>query len=213
MTDLDFFFDPVCPWAWITSRWVTEVQGLRNYEVSWKFISLKFLNEEKMDYSSMPAGYADVHMAGTKGLRVAACARAKAGNDAVAKVYTALGTSLHNRQERDKFVADAEGHIASLLADAGLPVEWAGAVNDESFDRLIRDETELALKRTGKDVGTPILTFHPSGVKEASFFGPVISSIPRGDEAVKLWDAIETIATTIGMAELKRSLRAKPSFE
>ena len=95
MTDLDFFFDPVCPWAWITSRWVTEVQSLRSYDVSWKFISLKFLNEEKMDYSTMPEGYADVHMAGTKGLRVAACARAKAGNDAVAKVYTALGTSLH----------------------------------------------------------------------------------------------------------------------
>ena len=213
MTDLDFFFDPVCPWAWITSRWVTEVQALRSYEVSWKFISLKFLNEDKMDYSSMPAGYADVHMAGTKGLRVAACARAKAGNEAVAKVYTALGTSLHNRGERELFVANAESHIASLLAQEGLPTEWASAVDDTSFDRLIRDETELALERTGKDVGTPILTFQPQGIKEASFFGPVISTIPRGDEAVKLWDAIETIATSSGMAELKRSLRARPSFD
>lgn len=213
MADLDFFFDPVCPWAWITSRWVTEVQSLRSYEVSWKFISLKFLNEDKMDYSSMPTGYAEVHMAGTKGLRVAACARAKAGNEAVAKVYTALGTSLHNRSERELFVANAESHIASLLAQEGLPVEWASAVDDTTFDRLIRDETELALERTGKDVGTPILTFQPQGVKEASFFGPVISSIPRGDEAVKLWDAVETLATTSGMAELKRSLRAKPSFE
>lgn len=213
MADLDFFFDPVCPWAWITSRWVTEVQSLRSYEVSWKFISLKFLNEDKMDYSSMPTGYAEVHMAGTKGLRVAACARAKAGNEAVAKVYTALGTSLHNRSERELFVANAESHIASLLAQEGLPVEWASAVDDTTFDRLIRDETELALERTGKDVGTPILTFQPQGVKEASFFGPVISSIPRGDDAVKLWDAVETLATTSGMAELKRSLRAKPSFE
>lgn len=213
MADLDFFFDPVCPWAWITSRWVTEVQSLRSYEVSWKFISLKFLNEDKMDYSTMPTGYAEVHMAGTKGLRVAACARAKAGNEAVAKVYTALGTSLHNRSERELFVANAESHIASLLAQEGLPVEWASAVDDTTFDRLIRDETELALERTGKDVGTPILTFQPQGVKEASFFGPVISSIPRGDDAVKLWDAVETLATTSGMAELKRSLRAKPSFE
>lgn len=213
MADLDFFFDPVCPWAWITSRWVSEVQALRSYDVSWKFISLKFLNEDKMDYSSMPAGYADVHMAGTKGLRVAACARAKAGNEAVAKVYTALGTSIHNRDERELFVANAESHIANLLTQEGLPAEWASAVNDTTFDRLIRDETELALERTGKDVGTPILTFNPQGVKEASFFGPVISSIPRGDEAVKLWDAVETLATTSGMAELKRSLRAKPSFE
>jgi hypothetical protein len=213
MADLDFFFDPVCPWAWITSRWVVEVQELRSYTVSWKFISLKILNQDKMDYSAMPVGYKDVHAAGTSCLRVAAKARSAAGNDAVAKVYTALGTSLHNRQERELFVADIEGHIAGLLKSAELPVEWASAVYDESFDRLIADETALALGRTGKDVGTPILTFNPGGLKEASFFGPVISTIPRGKEATKLWDAIETIATASGMAELKRSLRARPSFD
>ena len=213
MADLDFFFDPVCPWAWITSRWVTEVQALRDYNVSWKFISLKILNQDKMDYASMPSGYIDVHAAGTSGLRVAAKARSVAGNDAVAKVYTALGFSLHNKQERELFVADIEGHIAKLLAEAGLPVEWALSANDESFDRLIADETALALERAGKDVGTPIITFNPGGLKEASFFGPVISTIPRGEDATKLWDAIETIATASGMAELKRSLRARPSFD
>jgi hypothetical protein len=213
MADLDFFFDPVCPWAWITSRWVTEVQELRDYNVSWKFISLKMLNQDKMDYSSMPAGYKEVHAAGTSGLRVAAKARSVAGNDAVAKVYTALGTSLHNNEEREKFVADIEGHIAGLLKAADLPVEWASAVHDETFDRLISDETALALERAGKDVGTPILTFRPGAITEGSFFGPVISNIPRGDEAVKLWDAIETIATASGLAELKRSLRARPSFD
>lgn len=213
MADLDFFFDPVCPWAWITSRWVSEVQQLRSYNVEWKFISLKFLNEEKMDYSKMPAGYKDVHAAGTSGLRVAARARAEQGNDAVGAVYTALGSSLHNRQERDKFVADIVGHISGLLSDAGLPREWAESANDDSFDALIRSETELALERTGKDVGTPILTFRPGAANEGSFFGPVISSIPRGDDALKLWDAVETLATTSGMAELKRSLRARPSFD
>lgn len=213
MADLDFFFDPVCPWAWITSRWVTEVQQLRQYDVSWKFISLKIINQDKMDYSSMPAGYKETHAAGTAGLRVAAKARSAAGNEAVAAVYTALGTSLHNLQERDKFVADVEGHISGLLATAGLPTEWAASVDDETFDRLISDETDLALKRAGKEVGTPIITFHPGAAKEASFFGPVISTIPRGDEAMKLWDAIETVATTSGMAELKRSLRARPSFD
>ena len=213
MADLDFFFDPVCPWAWITSRWVVEVQELRNYTVSWKFISLKILNQDKMDYSAMPVGYKDVHAAGTSCLRVAAKARSAAGNDAVAKVYTALGFSLHNKQERELFVADIEGHIAGLLSQAGLPVDWAGAVHDESFDRLIADETALGLGRAGKDVGTPIITFNPGGLNEASFFGPVISTIPRGEKATKLWDAIETIATSSDMAELKRSLRARPNFD
>ncbi len=213
MADLDFFFDPVCPWAWITSRWVVEVQELRNYTISWKFISLKILNQDKMDYASMPAGYKDVHAAGTSCLRVAAKARSVASNDAVAKVYTALGFSLHNKQERELFVADIEGHIAGLLSQAGLPVEWALSANDESFDRLIADETAMGLERAGKDVGTPIITFNPGGLKEASFFGPVISTIPRGEDATKLWDAIETIATSSDMAELKRSLRARPNFD
>jgi 2-hydroxychromene-2-carboxylate isomerase len=213
MADLDFFFDPVCPWAWITSRWVAEVQELRNYTVSWKFISLKILNQDKMDYASMPAGYKDVHAAGTSCLRVAAKARSAAGNDAVAKVYTALGFSLHNKQERELFVADIEGHIAGLLSEAGLPGEWALSANDESFDRLIAEETAMGLERAGKDVGTPIITFSPGGLKEASFFGPVISTIPRGEDATKLWDAIETIATSSDMAELKRSLRARPNFD
>jgi hypothetical protein len=213
VADLDFFLDPVCPWAWITSRWVEEVRGLRNYDVQWRFISLKFLNEDKMDYSKMPAGYAAVHLAGTQGLRVCARARAEQGTDAVGRVYAALGTSLHNRAERDAFTADTQGHVAALLNAAGLPDGWAESVDDDSFDALIRTETELALERTGKDVGTPILTFRPGAADEASFFGPVIARIPRGDEALRLWDAVETVATTSGMAELKRSLRSRPSFD
>lgn len=213
MADLDFFFDPVCPWAWITSRWVSEVQALRDYDVQWRFISLRFLNEEKMDYSTMPAGYAQVHAAGTMGLRVAAHARAEQGNQAVADLYTALGTSFHNRKERDSMVADPVAHVAGLLSSVGLPDGWATFSQREDYDDLIRSETELALERTGKDVGTPILTFDPGGPRESSFFGPVISTIPRGEEALRLWDAIETIATSSGMAELKRSLRAAPSFD
>jgi hypothetical protein len=192
---------------------VSEVQSLRNYDVQWRFISLRFLNEEKMDYSSMPSGYKKVHAAGTMGLRVAAHARATEGNEAVAAVYTALGTSLHNRQERDAMVANPAGHVATLLTSVGLPSDWATHVDNDAYDAVIRSETQLALERTGKDVGTPILTFHPGEKNEASFFGPVISTIPRGDEAVRLWDAIETIATSSGMAELKRSLRARPSFD
>lgn len=211
--DLEFFFDPVCPWAWITSRWVCEVQAQRDYEVGWRFISLKFLNEEKMDYSSMPPGYKEIHAAGTQGLRVAALARRERGNEAVGAVYTALGLSLHNRQEREAFVADPRGHVAGLLTSVDLPENWADAVDDVSFDDEIRRETELALERTGKDVGTPILTFRPGSKTEGSFFGPVISAIPRGEEAARLWDAVETLATSSGMAELKRSIRSHPSFE
>ena len=212
MADLEFFFDPICPWAWITSRWVCEVQQLRSYDVTWRFISLKVLNEDR-DYSSFPEGYPAIHMVGTMGLRVAAAARQAQGNDAVSEVYTALGMSLHNRSERDQMVADPNAAIAVLLADSGLPTQWADAVHDSSYDDLIRAETMLGLERTGKDVGTPILTFHPGSARESSFFGPVISTIPRGDEALKLWDAIEVIATTSGMAELKRSLRDRPSFD
>jgi hypothetical protein len=213
VADLDFFFDPVCPWAWITSRWVTEVRDLRDYDVQWRFISLRFLNESTMDYSAMPDGYKQIHHAGTMGLRVAAHARLERGNDAVAAIYTQMGTSFHNRDERASMLADPVAHLAGLLEDASLPREWAGVSQSEEHDALIRGETELALSRTGKDVGTPILTFRPGSGTEASFFGPVISSIPCGDDALRLWDAVETIATTSGMAELKRSLRARPSFD
>lgn len=213
MADLDFFFDPVCPWAWITSRWVTEVKGLRDYDVQWKFISLRFLNEDKMDYSKMPEGYKDVHHAGTECLRVAAHARATEGNDAVAAVYTAVGTSFHNRDERTSYLSNKRAHLERVLGDAGLPTQWAEHFENDSFDAQIRTETELALERTGKDVGTPILTFKPGAANEGSFFGPVISRIPRGDDAVRLWDAVELIATSSGMAELKRSLRERPSFD
>ena len=211
--NLEFFFDPVCPWAWITSCWVREVQALRRYDVEWRFISLKFVNEDKMDYSTMPAGLKEAHVAGTQALRVAARARQEGGNAAVGGVYEALGLSFHNRQERDAMLADPAGHLASVLTGAGLDPAWAGSWADEGHDGVIRAETELALERTGKDVGTPIITFSPGTPREASFFGPVVASIPRGDQALALWDAVETIATTSGMAELKRSLRSRPSFD
>lgn len=213
MTDLDFFFDPVCPWAWITSRWVVEVQEQRNYDVEWKFIALRFVNEHKNYETDFPAGYPEIHGAGLNGIRVAAAARAEGGNEAVARVYTELGLSIHKRQEHDPFRNDTQAHIASLLSKAGLNPQWAEAVNTTTYDDVIRVETTEALARTGKDVGTPIITFNPGKEKEASFFGPVISVIPRGEEATRLWDAIEVIATSSGMAELKRSIREHPKFD
>jgi len=208
--DLEFYFDPVCPWAWITSRWVTNVQQLRNYEVSWRFISLKMINAER-GYAGNNA-YELIHNAGLDGLRVASAARAQGGNASVAALYTALGNAIHVGGRREELVNNPHAFLLSVVADAGLPSEIAAAFEDSTHDEVIRYETEAALSRTGKDVGTPILTFNPKAANEASLFGPVISKAPKGDEAVKLWDAVQTIAES-GVAEIKRSLRAAPQFD
>ena len=208
--DLEFYFDPVCPWAWITSRWVTNVQQLRNYEVSWRFISLKMINAER-GYAGHEA-YELIHNAGLAGLRVASAARAQGGNASVAALYTALGNAIHVGGRREEMVKDPHAFLLAVVADAGLPSEIASAFEDSTHDEVIRYETEAALSCTGKDVGTPILTFHPKAANEASLFGPVISKAPQGDEALKLWDAVQTIAES-GVAEIKRSLRAAPQFD
>lgn len=210
--DLDFFFDPVCPWAWITSRWVTNVSEQRSYDVEWRFISLWVLNEENNQEWYTPQ-YRAGHYLGHQGLRIADAIRV--GEDDAAAVghwYTAVGTALHVDAQRDAARADATAWYRGLLASSGLDERYLDAADDESHDTHIRADTELALSRTGKDVGTPILTFHPGADNEASFFGPVISKAPTGDEAVELWDAVEKLATMSGMAELKRSNRVAPDF-
>ncbi len=212
MADLEFFFDPVCPWAWITSRWVTEVQQQRSYDVTWRFISLKVINQHRTEAWYTPE-YRASHMAGLYAHRVCDEVRLRHTNADVGALYTALGTAFHLDKRRAEINADPVEFMAKLLADTGLPTEYAEHALDESHDAYIEAETELAFARTGKDVGTPIITFHPGAADEASFFGPVISTIPRGDDATKLWDAIETIATASGMAELKRSNRATPKFD
>jgi hypothetical protein len=210
--DLDFFFDPVCPWAWITSRWVTEVKQLRDYDVNWRFISLAILNEDnKADWYTPE--YRAGHIVGLQGLRVADEVRLTADNDSVARLYTVLGTAFHPGKRRAEFRESPVDFMKWALSEADLDPGLASHVDDESHDAYIRAETELALSRTGDNLGTPILTFRPGRDDEGSFFGPVMPRIPRGDEAVKLWDAIETIATTCGLAELKRTLRGRPTFD
>ena len=194
MADLQFYFDPVCPWAYITSRWVTEVRAQRGYGEGNK-------------------AWRDGHFAGLQALRVASAARAAAGNDAVDAVYTALGKAIHVDKRRPEQSGGMQNLLRSVLGEAGLNADWAASADDELHDEVIRHETKFALESTGKDVGTPILIFNPGTSEQASFFGPVISKIPRGADAVRLWDAVYTIATTSGMAELKRSLRAAPSFD
>jgi len=206
--DVEFFLDPVCPWCWITSRWVTHVQAETEYTVAWRAISLYVLNEDKEPSEEMR----QAHLGGLRALRVLDQVRTDHGNDAVAAAYTELGTRIHVDQRRGELVADPVSFIAEALEAAGLDPGLATHALDESHDATLRDEVETALSRTGPDVGTPILTFAPGqGEREGSFFGPVISKAPRGAEAVKLWDAVETLATS-GVAELKRSLRARPDF-
>jgi hypothetical protein len=212
MADLEFFFDPICPWAWITSRWVDEVQKQRSYDVTWRFISLRMINED-IGYTESTEVHRQSHFVGTQIMRAAALARAEDGNEAVGKLYTAVGTALHNNKQHDEMMNNPTFFLVDALSRANLNVDWAKGADNEEFDAVIREETDLAFARTGKGVGTPILTFKPGQANEGSFFGPVISEIPRGDAALKLWDAIELIATSTGMAELKRSIRSMPNFK
>jgi hypothetical protein len=212
MADLEFFFDPVCPWAWITSRWVTEVVDQRHYDVVWRVNSLYFINQHRTDERYDDA-YRASHMAGLYAHRVCDEVRIQHGNAAVGSLYTALGNAIHLQRRRPELSADPVPFMREMLADAGLPDDLAVHALDDSHDAFILQETELAFSRTGRDVGTPILTFRPGQPDEGSFFGPVISSIPRGDAALRLWDAVEVIATTSGVAELKRSNRGKLRFD
>ncbi len=210
--DLDFFFDPVCPWAWITSRWVVNVSEQRDYEVDWRFISLWILNEDNHQEWYTPQ-YRAGHYLGQQGLRIADAIRLGEGDPtAVGRWYTAIGEALHVGGQREAARADSLVWYRGLLSGAGFDASYLDAADDDSHDEYIRADTELALSRTGKDVGTPILTFHPGADNAASFFGPVISKAPTGDEAVELWDAVEKLATMSGMAELKRSNRVAPDF-
>ena len=215
MTDADlrFWFDPVCPFAWMTSKWVRMVAAQRDYRVEWRLISLRLLNSH-LDYDThFPPEYEAGHTAGLRLLRVAARARAEHGSDALAALYSALGAQVFevppgrgdvpSRLDRGELLPEA-------LAFAGLPAELAGALDDASWDAEIRAETDEALALTGKDVGTPILHFAPP--EGVAFFGPVISRLPGEADAVRLWDHVIGLAGFPGFAELKRSLRELPQL-
>ncbi len=213
MADLHFYFDPVCPFAWMTSRWVRMVSAQREYAVEWRFISLRLLNAH-VDYDAhFPPGYEAGHNAGLRLLRVAARTRQEHGPDAVARLYEALGRRIFDSDpepDADPAAHGTRGFLAPVLAGLDLPAELADALDDAALDAVVQAETDEALALTGKDVGTPILHVRPpSG---AAFFGPVISRLPSEQEAVELWDHVVGLATFPGFAELKRSLRELPQL-
>ena len=168
------------------------------------------MNKDKDYEHDFRPGYIAGHGTGQKLLRVAAAVRETNGPDAVGPLYTRIGTDFHTNGRRDEIVDRWEAGFPEYLAEIGLSAELAAAANDESWDKVLEEETEEALSRVGRDVGTPIITFCDS---DASFFGPVLSRIPRGDEAVQLFDAVKLLACTPGMSELKRSIRLRPSFD
>jgi hypothetical protein len=212
-SDLNFYFDPVCPFAWMTSKWVRMVAQRRDYSVGWRFISLRMVNAD-VDYPThFPAGYEDGHTAGLRLLRVAARVRAEYDNPTVGALYAAIGTRLFDTPSAEHLVpADqAARHILEpLLEQIGLPADTADALDDPGYDSQIRAETDEALTLTGRDVGTPILHFRPP--EGVAFFGPVISRLPKPEDAEELWEHVVGLAGFPGFAELKRSLRERPQL-
>lgn len=209
MADVEFFWDPVCPWAWITSRWVLNVMEQRPMAVDWKFISLRIINEGRDYETEFPPHYKEIHTRGLELLRVAAAVRAQAGPEAVLSLYSAYGTIIHDEHTPEVF-SEPSG-VADVLAKLGHPVDLASAAHSTEFDDLIRAETSEALGRCGGFIGTPVVSFAPPD--GPSFFGPVISRIPKGDEALQLWDAVLTLGRNPDFSELKRSTRGEPNFE
>lgn len=207
--DVEFFWDPICPWAWITSRWVAEVAAQRALRVDWRFIALRIVNEDR-DYQGDFAGHAIGHDIGLRMLRVAAAIRAEpGGRDRMGDLYTRFGSDLHVAGRREELAAQLDDWLRPYLTEVGIGSAQANAAGDPAWDDVLRLDTDEALSRTGRDVGTPIITFHQGGLSP-SFFGPVLNRVPRGAEAVALWDAIWTVAGVDGFAELKRSLRGGP---
>ncbi len=199
-TQLDFWFDPLCPWAWITSRWVLEVEQVRPVQARWHVMSLAVLNEDKDD---MPERYKALMRTAWGPVRVCIAAEQKFGPEVVLPLYTALGTRFHHEKaERDRATIEA------ALAEAGLPTELADAMDDESYDEAVRASHKDGMDRVGYEVGTPVIS-----VNGTSFFGPVVSPIPRGEDAARLWDGVLLIAGTDGFFELKRSRTRDPIFD
>jgi len=198
---VDFWFDPICPWAWIASRWLLEVAEHRPVRPRWHVMSLSVLNQGKPD---LPERYAELLATGWGPVRVCIAAEQKAGPEVLGPLYTALGTRFHQQKapHGDRAVIEA------ALAEAGLPASLADAAHSTEYDQALRASHADGMDRVGYEVGTPVIS-----VGGSSFFGPIVTPIPRGEAAVRLWDGVLLVTQSDGFFELKRSRTRDPVFD
>ncbi len=198
-TTVDFWFDPLCPWAWIASRWILEAAAVRNLDVHWHVMSLAVLNEGR----DLPQAYAEAMRKAWGPVRMLIAAERRFGAEVLADLYTALGTRIHLQK------SPLDGNLVeAALREVNLPPELADAATSTEYDDEVRASHRAGIELVGQDVGTPVIS-----VEGSSFFGPVITPIPRGEEAGRLWDGVRLVAGIPGFYELKRSRDEAPVFD
>ncbi|WP_201753035.1 DsbA family protein [Micromonospora rubida] len=198
------WFDPLCPWAWITSRWVLEVEQVRDVDVRFHVMSLAVLNEGR----ELPEEYQELMRTAWGPVRLCVAVGQKHGQDAVRALYTALGTRIHlGKEDRGPEL------YAAALTDAGLDPALAAAADSTEYDEALRASHEAGMRPVGADVGTPVIHAPGPDGTPVAFFGPVVTPCPKGEAAGRLWDGVLLVAGTPGFYELKRSREVDPSFD
>ncbi|MYS77825.1 disulfide bond formation protein DsbA [Streptomyces sp. SID5926] len=205
-TPVDFWFDPLCPWAWMTSRWVLEVEKVRDIEVRWHLMSLAVLNEDKLD--DLPAEYRELLETKAWGpVRVVIAAQEEHGADVLGDLYTALGTRIHNQDE-----GSGRETVAAALKDVGLPESLMDHWDDTPYEPQLRASHKEGIDKVGQEVGTPVIAVPGADGGQLAFFGPVVTPAPKGEDAAKLWDGTLAVASVPGFYEIKRTRTKGPDF-
>jgi len=203
MVDADFWFDPVCPWAWMASRWMLEVEQVRDVRTRFHTMSLAVLNEGR----DLPEQYVEMMARAWGPVRVLTAARLGHGDEVTLPLYTAMGNRIHLGGRHDLREVCAEA-----LAEVGLPSDLLQAADTDAFDEQLRAEHHRGMDPVGMDVGTPVIHVPGPDGSKIAFFGPVVTPTPRGAAAARLWDGVLAVAGTPGFFELKRTRTAEPDF-